>query len=1471
MRHRFRLLPVLLGVLFAVLVSGGGSAWGAVAGDTDGSKEVELRDVILGLQLCAGISPDADVYKKYEVNGDKKIGMEEVIYALQVTAGLKVEATIWYKDEDGDGYSDGTTQIAVNRPSSIYYDDTEVFTSGDLDDTDPDVHPSTDKEWVAFDDANPADEDEGMDVTVPVSSTQEVVIEYSIPGMNTGEMPEDGQIFDVLDIPGCGYTTEVGKPQVPIVRRYVAVPEGARVTPSVLVSNHRILEGFYVFPAQKALADVLGPEDTSDPPFEIDSPAYEINDFYPSETVQLEGPINIRGVSTLIVQINPVQFNPVTNQLKVYSYLKIGLDFQGGRRSFRGRRGVSPSFDAMLGRMLLNNDFLLSQKNVRAASDSGESFLIITHPNFLESANTLKDWKIKKGIQTEIKMFQSGTTAETIKDYIESVYPSYVLLIGDSEFIPTFYKTWHDFNGSECLDYGLPYDCSGFIGTDLYYAILNGDEYSSPDLHIGRLSVDTATEADKRIDDIIDYEKAVVSDTDFYNTAAICAQFQHATGGYAARRFAQTSEDMAVFLSNAAFNGEYDVDRIYNTTSTVTPRYWSTSYWSGPAGTAGGNIPSYLLKPGFAWDGDGADITNSVNAGCFLLTHRDHGAMWPNSSVGYKSLWGTPRYYVKDVQNLNNDSKLPVVWSINCTTGWFDNETDDASTGSASDAIHFSEAWERNPDGGAVGVIAASRTSYSGFNDRLVWGWMDAIWPDFVSDHDNTSFDRPIWEMGAVLNYGKYYMGLMYPQFTNPDYELLRKSEFEMFHWFGDPTMEIWTDVPQNLTVSHVSSLAQGTNSLSVNVNQNEALICISDGDRILSKKTSVSGANTLSWSAPEPDTLYVTVTKHNFRPYEGTVSTYTPTISPPANVTATDGTYSDRVRISWSSVSGASHYRVYYNTVNSFATATALDIWQQGLYNEHFVSPGQTYYYWVAAATDGYGANESAPGGPDTGYAGIIISPPTGVSAYDGTNTNLIGVSWSSVSGASYYRVYRSTNNDSANASAVSGWITQTSYNDASAEINPVQTYFYWLRASVDSAGTNASDFSASDTGWKGLKHPSGVQATKGTYTDKVVVSWDSVDGAYYYKVWRNTVNNENTAAEKTGWITGSSFTDTGVVQGTNYYYWIKSRASIDLNAERISDFSTEDYGYAKVVTVPGTLQFSSANYTVNEDTGSVTVTVTRTDGSDGTVSIGYTTGNGSATAGEDYTSASGTLTFSQGVTSRTFTVTILNNDGEPESNETVNLTLSNPGGGATLRSPATAVLTIYDNYTAPPEPGQLQFSSSAYSVSESGGSVTVTVTRTDGSEGTVSAVYIATDGTAESGLDFTATSGTLTFAEGDTSKNFTVSIIDDAVTEGDETFSISLNSPAGGATLGSPTAATVTIADDDGDTIYLQNETVTTTETHTTANTIWAGKEVTTQKPYGDYIIQPGGNVTLNSETIYLEPGFSALEGSTFRATAQ
>jgi hypothetical protein len=731
------------------------------------------------------------------------------------------------------------------------------------------AHAPAVEDWVPFDGA-PATE--AFTVDVPLSTMQEVIVDLDIPGMYVEEIIEEGIPYQVLRIQGAGYTTEVGEPQVPMIGRFIAVPSGAMVTAEVVDSTSKMLEGYNVYPAQEPLPDIA---DAPIPPFAIDAELYQQDAFYPRDIVELEGPSIIRGCSVVILRVFPVQFNPARQTLRVYSNIRVKVSFAGGQGYFLEERLRSAPFDQIFSQLFLNASNMTDRDIIEAAYDDGNLLLIITHPNFLDAANTLADWKREKGIYTDVQTTTvTGSTASAIQSYIQNAYdtwsppPTYVLFIGDAEFIPCHYVTYHPYNSSIYCQ-----GCQGDTGTDLYYATVDGTDYF-PDISLGRLSVDTLAEANKRVNDIIAYERTPVTTASFYDNIAICAYFQHYGSGYAERRFAQTSEDLAIYFSDPSFLGDYSVDRIYYAHSGVYPRYWATTgiaswnFGGGPAGDPGDPIPAHLRKdvsPFFPWDGDSTDISNAINAGRFLVTHRDHGA-----ATG----WGDPYYNVGHVQALTNADRLPVVWSLNCQTGWFDNETDNPTPQTSATAIHFSEAWERNPNGGAVGVIGATRVSYSGHNDRMCWGFTDAIWPNFEPagySASGTPFDDPEFEMGPVLNYGKYYYATHYGHSTT------RLTTFEMFMWFGDPTTQIWTDLPQSLTVSHDATVPEATTSLGVTVGTNTGVvICVSKDSQILGRRYRVgSGTETISWSTPlvAGEELLVTVTGHNYRPYQGTVA----------------------------------------------------------------------------------------------------------------------------------------------------------------------------------------------------------------------------------------------------------------------------------------------------------------------------------------------------------------------------------------------------------------------------------------------------------------------------------------------------------------------------------------------------------------------------------------------------------------------
>ena len=115
------------------------------------------------------------------------------------------------------------------------------------------------------------------------------------------------------------------------------------------------------------------------------------------------------------------------------------------------------------------------------------------------------------------------------------------------------------------------------------------------------------------------------------------------------------------------------------------------------------------------------------------------------------------------------------------------------------------------------------------------------------------------------------------------------------------------------------------------------------------------------------------------------------------------------------------------------------------------------------------------------------------------------------------------------------------------------------------------------------------------------------------------------------------------------------------------------------------GTLQFSAANFNGNEGCAAATISVTRTNGSTGAVTVDLDTSDGSAVQSRDYAIASATLTLGDGETSKTFDL-LLTKDAYAEGNETINLMLSNPTGGASLGAQSNATLTIVDDLSVVP-----------------------------------------------------------------------------------------------------------------------------------------------------------------------------------------
>ncbi len=371
-----------------------------------------------------------------------------------------------------------------------------------------------------------------------------------------------------------------------------------------------------------------------------------------------------------------------------------------------------------------------------------------------------------------------------------------------------------------------------------------GDDVA--DMAFGRISVSSATEAMSVVTKIINYEKNPPSTAAFYTSGTVCAQFQDDdSNSYEDRRFALTAEELRDYMNNEQ---GFTTDRVYTTDADVTPLYWNNDYYA-----AGEPVPAYLQKPGFAWDGDRYDIRDALNSpsGRLFIAHRDHGYVGGSG-------WASPRFTTTDINMLNNGNLTPVVFSINCHTGEYQLPE------------CFSEKFLRYTNGGAVGVFGAAYYSYSGYNDGLILGMFDAIWsnpgilPDFTGYADSPigtpTPHTDIYTMGDVLNQG---MMRMIQTWGDDSYT------HELFHYFGDPAMQIWTALPTAITATHSDTLFCRDSVFNIFSSSlpNALATLVVDGELVAETSLS-SGVGTLTFTPFAGAHAVLSLSGHNYRPY---------------------------------------------------------------------------------------------------------------------------------------------------------------------------------------------------------------------------------------------------------------------------------------------------------------------------------------------------------------------------------------------------------------------------------------------------------------------------------------------------------------------------------------------------------------------------------------------------------------------------
>ncbi len=245
-----------------------------------------------------------------------------------------------------------------------------------------------------------------------------------------------------------------------------------------------------------------------------------------------------------------------------------------------------------------------------------------------------------------------------------------------------------------------------------------------------------------------------------------------------------------------------------------------------------------------------ADITNNVNDGRILITFSGHG-----NDDGWHD---GPPFTVTHVNGLSNGDKLTIATGHCCLANNFGSNTNPCG----------GESWIRKANGGAVAYYGACPSTFWDEDDWLQREWYEAVYTDSIYEH--TRFTQDGMYDGVYMSSSSF-----------------KRYYYEAYHVLGDPSLDLWTENPAFMTVVHDPVVFPGTFDYTVTVRDGEiplrdALVCCwvpnQSPKMHVSNYTDESGTATLSISPRSPgDTMYVTVTKHNYRPYEG----YALTISP--------------------------------------------------------------------------------------------------------------------------------------------------------------------------------------------------------------------------------------------------------------------------------------------------------------------------------------------------------------------------------------------------------------------------------------------------------------------------------------------------------------------------------------------------------------------------------------------------------------
>ena len=653
------------------------------------------------------------------------------------------------------------------------------------------------------------------------STYQEIELTNILTDLEFTRVKTQAGYFTLLTAEDYGYSTVKGEPRLPVIKELIEVPLVADYQIEIIsqsftdvdLNAHGIAD--YIIPAQAPLSkNIDNPEDVE---FIFNQDSYNQNTLLGQEMIQVVDLGIIRGVKMARVEIAPVFYNPVSNQIRVYTDLKLRVKFNNANIAQTvdaKETAYSPFYQAIYNQMInfkpIDGAEFITAEPV--------TYIIVSDPEFESDLQPFIEWKTMKGFQV-VEAYtdnpEVGTTTTSIKNYLQDFYnnppegynpQSFVLIVGDIAEVPTFSGT------------------AGGHVTDLYYFTYDGAGDIYPECFYGRFSASTLSQLQPQIDKTLEYEKYEFPDPSFLDEVVMVAG---ADGSY------------ATVWGNGQIN--YGTENYFN--------------------AAHGILSHTYLQPEPTGGNYSQNIRNDINNGIAFGNYTAHCSA---------SGWADPSFVINHIAQLTNAHKYPLLIGNCCSsvefqTTCFGEEILRAADKGALGYVGGSNStyWDEDYWFG-VGYrsnIVANPTYNAnnlGAYDRM------------FHDHGEPLDDWYITQ-GQVPSAGNLAV--------TQSGSSMETYYWEIYHLMGDPSVMIYLSQPPATYASYQALMPLSSNTFTVNTEPHAYVAISKDGELngcALADATGLAEVDMFN-QIVVPGEADVVITGQNLMPFIGTVTVASP------------------------------------------------------------------------------------------------------------------------------------------------------------------------------------------------------------------------------------------------------------------------------------------------------------------------------------------------------------------------------------------------------------------------------------------------------------------------------------------------------------------------------------------------------------------------------------------------------------------